>query len=92
MAINNFSQSFESGELFNQHSRSTSTKKMQIAQRLKHSVPVQISRNEDPEKSIDTQTQRRGVSPQLGDTSSKGNCSPQLIDVSEEQLMSAEAD
>ena len=47
-----------------------------------------MSRGEDTEKSIDTQTQRRGVSPQLGDTSSKGNCSPQLIDVSEEQLIS----
>ena len=91
MAINNFSQSFESGELFSQNSRSTSTKKMQIAQRLKHTVPVKISRGDEPEKSIDTQTQRRGVSPQLGDASSKGNCSPQLIDVSEEQLISAGA-
>ena len=54
-------------------------------------MPVQISRGDEPEKSIDTQTQRRGVSPQLGDASSKGNCSPQLIDVSEEQLISAGA-
>ena len=54
MAINNFSQSFESEELLREHKESSSTKRIYKVKRLKHSVPIRISKDEETDKNVDT--------------------------------------